>query len=53
MHMKMTLYHKLVIAENVFIEKTKTEPHSTEVKVTLDKMVSFFIYCPVFTHLKR
>ena len=42
MHLKMTLYHKLVIAENVFIEKTKTEAHSTEFKVTLDKMVSFW-----------
>ena len=34
MHLKMTLYHKLSIAEIFFTDETKTEAQSTKVKVT-------------------
>ena len=40
MHLKMTLYRKLVIAENFVTKETKTKAHSTKLKVVLDKMVS-------------
>ena len=40
MHLKMTLGHKLAVAENFFTEVTKIEAQSTKFKVTPDKTVS-------------
>ena len=40
MHLKMTLGHKLAVAENCFTEEAKTEAQSTKFKVTPDKTVS-------------
>ena len=59
MHLKMTLYHKLPIAEIFFIEETKgnKDRGTTKFKVTSDKMVSFLSttgqYSRRQTHLKR
>ena len=41
MHLKMTLYLKLAIAENFFTEETKTEAQSANFKIRLDKRISF------------
>ena len=40
MHLKMTLGHKLAVAQNVFTEEAKTEAESKKSKVTPDKTVS-------------
>ena len=41
MRLKMTLYHKLAVAQIVFTDETKTEAQSTKLTVTPDKTVSF------------
>ena len=43
MHLKMTLYHKLAIAENFLTEETKTEAKSTKFKVTPIKWFLFYL----------
>ena len=41
MHLKMTLSHKLIVAENLFTDKRKTEAEVKNFKVSPDKIVSF------------
>ena len=43
MHFKMTLYHKLAIAIKKKSKKVRGEAHSTKLKVTPEKTVSFLI----------
>ena len=40
MHLKMTLYHKLAVAEIFVTDDTKTEAQSTKSEVTSDKSLA-------------